>query len=379
MRLQWKPQHRARGAHELNLWGHLLMRVLGIETSCDETAAAVVDNGREVRSSVVSSQVSLHAGYGGVVPELAAREHLRNIVPVVDDALSKASCGMSDIDAIAVTRGPGLVPALLVGVSYSKGVALATGKPFVGINHFLAHIYGAFFDGWEILDSPASFPVLALVVSGGHTALVFIQHDGAARIVGSTLDDAAGEAFDKAARILELGYPGGPVIDRLAREGNPDAVAFPRSLTGRTGRAPRPEDRLNFSFSGVKTALLYAVRERTLSERELLDTVASYQEAIVDVLVLKTVLAAQDYQTPTVVLCGGVACNSRLRTKMAAGIEELGRTLVAAQPRFCTDNAAMVAGLACHSVRNAQTSDLDLTVSARLDHDLGRVTFTSSP
>ena len=278
------------------------------------------------------------------MPELAAREHLRAIVPVVQAALRAAECSLRDIDAVAVTNGPGLVPALLVGVSYGKGVAAARKCPVVGVNHFLAHIYGAFFDRWELLAQPSRFPMLALVVSGGHTALVLIRGDGSARIVGTTLDDAAGEAFDKAAKILHLGYPGGPVIDRIAKAGNPARYDFPRGLTGRAGRPLREEDRLNFSFSGVKTALLYMTRDRELPETDLGDIVASYQRAIVDVLVHKTVLAATEWGAATVVLCGGVACNSSLRQEMTAAFASGRRLLVTAAPRFCTDNAAMVAG-----------------------------------
>ena len=351
------------------------MNILGIETSCDETAAAVVCDGHEVRSSVVSSQIELHAGYGGVVPELAAREHLKSIAPVVNAALSESSCTIQDIDAVAVTCGPGLVPALLVGVSFAKGLAGAHGCPFLGVNHFLAHIYGSFFDQPELLAKSESFPVLALVVSGGHTALVLIRAAGEASIVGTTLDDAAGEAFDKGAKILELGYPGGPVIDRLAKKGNPKAIHFPRGLTGRTGRPQRPEDRFNFSFSGVKTALLYKVRDRNVSDEELVDVVASYQQAIVDVLVQKTVLAAREHHAPTIVMCGGVACNSRLREEMSAAVSQAGRLLVAAPPCFCTDNAGMVAGVAYHYLRRGDRSDLDLSVSARLGQDLGIVPF----
>lgn len=353
----------------------LPMIVLGIETSCDETAAAVVVDGRDVRASVISSQVSLHAGYGGVVPELAAREHLKNIVPVVTTTLEEAHLKPTDLDAIAVTSCPGLVPALVVGVSYAKGLAAAADRPLIGVNHFLAHIYGSFLEQPDLLADPKAYPMLALVVSGGHTALVLIRQTGQADIIGTTLDDAAGEAFDKAAKILSLGYPGGPIIDRIARNGNPDSVEFPRSLTGRTGRPARPEDRFNFSFSGVKTSLLYRVKDRELSDDELADVVASYQAAIVDVLVAKTVDAATRFATPTVVLCGGVACNSRLREKMREAVTTNGQQLVIASPKYCTDNAAMVAGLAYHYVRRGDGSGFDLSVSARLPADVGVLPF----
>jgi N6-L-threonylcarbamoyladenine synthase len=351
------------------------MIVLGIETSCDETAAAVVRDGQDVLGNAVASQIKLHAGYGGVVPELAAREHLRAMDVVVGEALSGAQVDISAIDAVAVTCGPGLVPALLVGTSYAKGLAAARGCPFLGVNHFLAHIYGAFLGHPETLTDPSAFPLLALVVSGGHTALVVISPDGRARIVGTTLDDAAGEAYDKAAKILDLGYPGGPILDRIAKTGNPKAYDFPRGLTGGGGRPLDPQHRYNFSFSGVKTALLYAIKDRELDESALADAVASYQQAIVDVLVRKTVRAASEYGTPTICMCGGVACNSQLRAEMAEAAEAAGRTLVLAPPKYCTDNAAMVGGIAYHYLHRGIVSDMGLSVSARLDQSLGTVPF----
>jgi N6-L-threonylcarbamoyladenine synthase len=352
------------------------MIILGIETSCDETAASLVEDGQRVLSNVVASQVHLHAGYGGVVPELAAREHLRGITPVVTAAMSEAGCTFSEVAAVSVTSGPGLVPALLVGGSYGKGLAASLGCPFLGINHFLAHIYGAFFGRADVLESSSSFPLLALVVSGGHTSLVVIRKGGTADIVGTTLDDAAGEAFDKAAKILELGYPGGPIIDRLAKTGDSAAYDFPRGLTGGGGRPLKEENRFNFSFSGVKTALLYAVKDRELSDRELADAVASYQQAVVDVLVTKTRWAAEAFGAATVCVCGGVACNSQLRAEMQKAAGDLGWNLLLAEPRYCTDNAAMVAGLAYHYLRRGIESELDLGVSARLGRSLGTVPFT---
>ena len=353
------------------------MNVLGIESSCDETAAAVVRDGHDVLGSVISSQVSLHAGYGGVIPELAAREHLRNISPVVQEVLAAARLSLGEVSAVAVTSRPGLIPALLVGNAYAKGLAAAQGIPLIGINHFMAHIYGGFLGQPEILADRTSYPILALVVSGGHTALVLIEADGQARIVGSTLDDAAGEALDKAAKILGLGYPGGPVIDRLAKNGNPRAYAFPRGLTGAAGKAIKPEHRHDFSFSGVKTALLYAVKDRTLDEAGLADVVASYQEAVMEVLVSKTMAAASEFAAPLVGLCGGVACNSRLRAMMAAETARLGRRLLAAPPKFCTDNAAMVAGLGWHYLRKGMVDDLAMGVEARLDRALGVLPFVA--
>ena len=347
------------------------MKILGIETSCDETSASVVEDGERVLSNIVSSQLEVHAGYGGVVPELAAREHLRNIDPVVQTALNDAHCSTRDIEAVAVTCAPGLVPALLVGVSYAKGVASCADIPLLGINHFLAHVYGAFLPDVSILRRQRTYPLLALVVSGGHTNLFLVQADGTTAVVGRTLDDAAGEAFDKAAKVLSLGYPGGPVIDRLARRGNPAAVDFPRALTGGGGRPVKAENRFNFSFSGLKTALLYHVRERHLREDELCDVVASYQEAIVDVLVSKTLSAARALSAQTVVVCGGVACNSRLRTAMTRMLQPLDACAVIAPPAYCTDNAAMVAGLAYPALRRGAVSSLDLSVCARLGPEPG--------
>jgi N6-L-threonylcarbamoyladenine synthase len=351
------------------------MNVLGIETSCDETAVAVVRDGREVLANAVASQVNLHADYGGVVPELAAREHLTAMQPVVDAAMAQSGLTLAAMDAVAVTHAPGLVPALLVGCAYAKGVALALGCPVVGVNHFLAHIYGSFYGCLDVLADPAAFPLLALVVSGGHTALVAVDADGRARSVGTTLDDAAGEAYDKVAKILGLGYPGGPLIDRLAKQGHPKAYAFPRGLTAAGGKPLAPENRFNFSFSGVKTALLYAVRDRVLSEGDRADLAASFQQAVVDVLVLKTLRAAAELGAPTVCVCGGVACNSQLRQDMDTALRQAGRRLVLAEPKYCTDNAAMVAGLGYHYLRRGWLPEGGFRVSARLGADLGKVPF----
>lgn len=351
------------------------MIILGIESSCDETAAAIVRDGHDVLASTISSQVQLHAGYGGVIPELAAREHLRNISPVIDTALEKAAIGIDQIEAVAVTSNPGLIPALLVGNAYAKGLAAAKDIPLVGINHFIAHIYGAFIGQPDLLADAANFPILALVVSGGHTAIVVIQPDGHARIVGSTLDDAAGEALDKAAKILGLGYPGGPVIDRIAKTGNASAYDFPRGLTGAAGKAVKPEHRFDFSFSGVKTAMLYAVKDRSLSDQELADVVASYQAAVMGVLVTKAGDAALHFNTPVICVCGGVACNSYLREKLSLEAARIGRKLVLAPPKYCTDNAAMVAGLAWHYLRHGLSDGLAMPTNARLNHDLGIIPF----
>ena len=353
------------------------MLILGIESSCDETAASIVEDGHRVLSSVISSQVDKHACFGGVVPELAAREHLKNITPVITAAFAEAGVDASKIDAMGVTCRPGLVPALLVGNAFAKGFAAAQCLPIVGINHFLGHIYGSFIEHPEVLASSEHFPIIALVVSGGHTAIVLIPADGNAEILGSTLDDAAGEALDKAAKLMGLGYPGGPVIDRMAREGNPDAFRFPRSLTGTAGKAVKPEHRFDFSFSGVKTSLLYALKEEPQKIQERLpDLCASFQEAVVDVLVMKAMDAARYAGAKTLCLCGGVACNSRLRGKLEEACRKSRRTLIAAPPKYCTDNAAMIAGLAYHYFKgNPAQSPEPFAINARLDRSLGRLPF----
>ncbi len=352
------------------------MNVLGIETSCDETAAAVVVDGLEVLSNVVSSQIAMHADFGGVVPELAAREHLRNLAPVVDAALAEARLTVVEIDAVAVTSRPGLIPALLVGSSFAKGVAAGGGVPLIGVNHFVGHLYSCFLEEPELLSNENLYPLVVLVVSGGHTALVLVDVDGQATFLGQTLDDAAGEAFDKAAKILDLGYPGGPLIDKLARDGNPAFMAFPRGLAGGGGKKVRDEDRFNFSFSGVKTALLYAVRDRQLSATELKDVVASYQAAIVDVLARKTFEAACQFDARSVLVCGGVASNSALRVAMRYLAGQQKRRLVIAPPKFCTDNAVMIAGLGYHYCLAGRFDDLETAVGARLGDDLGPLPFT---
>ena len=344
--------------------------ILGIETSCDETSAAVVKDGYQVLSNSVASQIAKHAVHGGVVPELAAREHLVALNPVLSDALSAAGVTMRDIDAVAVTNGPGLMPALLVGLNFAKGLAASHKLPLIGINHFIAHIYAAFLDdGAGRLEAPDSYPILALVVSGGHTSLLLIDDQGRARLIGYTIDDAAGEALDKAAKLLGLGYPGGPVIDKIAAQGDAKHFNFPRPLTGSAGKAVPDEHKFNFSFSGVKTSLLYHVSRLSddghLEGPLLNDTVASYQEAVVDVLCRKTVAAAKEFNAASIVVCGGVACNSRLRTLIAEESPKKMR-LYLAQRKYCTDNAAMVAGLGWHYFNNNAAGDLGIDAFARL-------------
>jgi N6-L-threonylcarbamoyladenine synthase len=306
------------------------MRILAIETSCDETAAAVVDDGTYARSSVVSSQADLHARFGGVVPELASRAHLELIDDVIAQALVEAGSELREIDAVAAVHGPGLAGALIVGVSAAKAIALATDVPYIGVNHHEAHIYAA------LLEDPSlQPPLVTMIVSGGHTLLVAMHDHGDYEIVGQTVDDAAGEAFDKVARFLGLGYPGGPIIDRLAMEGDPNAVAFPR---------PMLDDGDGFSFSGLKTAVVQWVRRHP--DMAIADVAASFQAAVVDVLVTKLVRVASRLAVPTVVIGGGVAANSALRTRLLDAAEEAGLRAVLPSRDLCTDNAAMVGAVA---------------------------------
>ena len=305
-----------------------------------------------------------------MIPELAAREHLTAIETVVSDAIREAGVKISDLSAVAVTHAPGLVPALLTGITFAKGFSASNGLPLIGINHFLGHIYGSFVDSPEHKFNDRSlYPMLAMVVSGGHTSLLVIKDDAHSVLAGTTLDDAAGEAFDKAAKMLNLGYPGGPVIERLSVNGDAKKYHFPRSLTGAAGKALSAENRFNFSFSGLKTALLYHTKERggadALDGQELFDTLASYQEAIVDVLCTKAFDAARYYNVRSIVLCGGVACNGALRRRFE---ETVPSNIVSfmAPKKYCTDNAAMIAGLGYHYFVKGVRSGLDLDAVARL-------------
>ena len=306
------------------------MQILGIETSCDETAAAVVADGRRVRSSVVSSQVDLHARYGGVVPEIASRAHVEIVNDVIEQALVEAGVTLRDIDAVAAVHGPGLAGALLVGVSAAKAIALAIDRPYVGVNHHEAHMYAA------LLEDPGlEPPFVTLVVSGGHTLLIAMDDHGKYRVLGRTVDDAAGEAFDKVARFLGLGYPGGPAIDRLARQGDPKAIAFPR---------PMLDDGNDFSFSGLKTAVVLYMRKHP--DAEVADVAASFQAAVVDVLVTKLLRVAEQTEMQTIVIGGGVAANSALRERLVEEGETSGLRIMLPSIGLCTDNAAMVASVA---------------------------------
>ena len=323
------------------------MLVLGIETSCDETAAAVVRGGREVLSSVVYSQVPLHQAYGGVVPEIASRSHLEKLPGVAREALARAGAAWGDVDAVAVTYGPGLASSLIVGLSAAKGLALALGRPLIGINHLEAHIHSVFLKPGAP-DPQEVGPMLALVVSGGHTCWVDVPRAGQYRVIGQTLDDAAGEAFDKAAKLLGLGYPGGPVIDRVAKQAaRRDAVVFPK------GR-PRPGNpalgtmkaEMCVSFSGLKTSLMYHLREHSPAPEQVPEIVAAYQEAIVGALADRCDCALRGGRYRALAVGGGVSLNGRLRERLAELTTAHGVDLLLAAPKDCGDNAAMIAGLA---------------------------------
>ncbi len=324
--------------------------VLGIETSCDETAAAVVESGRHVRSSVVSSQVALHERYGGVVPEIASRAHVELLTPAVAQALIESGLEEGNIEVVAATTGPGLVGALLVGVSAAKALALVWDVPFVGVNHLEAHLYA------PLIDEPdLRFPALVLLVSGGHTMLIEMVRHGQYRMLGSTIDDAAGEAFDKVARYLGLGYPGGPAIDSAAAEGDPEAVAFPRAML---------DEGLDFSFSGLKTAVVNHVRKNPTVGTS--DVAASFQAAVVDVLVQKSLRAADEAGTETICLAGGVAANSQLRRVMTERAERTGRRVLLPSSEMCTDNAAMVAAAGWWRYRSDGPTPLDVGADPNL-------------
>lgn len=310
--------------------------ILAIETSCDETSAAVVRSGRFVLSNVVASQVDLHSRFGGVVPEIASRNHVEMINAVIDEAMARAEVGFGHLTALAVTVGPGLVGALHIGLATAKALAFATGLPLVGVNHLEGHIFANF------LEHPdAAPPAVCLVVSGGHTSLVYMSDYGVYELMGSTLDDAAGEAFDKIAKFLGLGYPGGPVVDKLATKGNAEAIDFPRAML-------HTKD-FDFSLSGLKTAVINYVRKEQAQGREVdvPDLVASFQAAVIDVQVHKTVQAAELKRTDTVLLAGGVACNTSLRERLRAELINRNIRLLYPSPAMCTDNAAMV-GAAGH-------------------------------
>lgn len=329
--------------------------ILAIESSCDETAAAVVKNGREVLSNVISSQIDLHTLYGGVVPEIASRKHIEKINQVIEQALDDANVKLTDIDAIGVTYGPGLVGALLVGVAEAKAISYAANIPLVGVHHIEGHVSANYIENKDLEP-----PFLCLIVSGGHTHLVLIKEYGTYEIIGRTHDDAAGEAYDKVARAIGLGYPGGPKIDKLAKEGNKDAIPFPRAhIEG------SPFD---FSFSGVKSAVLNHINLCNMKKEEInaADIAASFQEAVVDVLVTRTIAAAKEYKMDKVAIAGGVASNSALRTAMKEACDREGLKLYHPSALYCTDNAAMIGTAAYYDFKNGKRSGLDLNAVPNL-------------
>jgi N6-L-threonylcarbamoyladenine synthase len=328
-------------------------RILAIETSCDETACAIIDNGRALLSSVVASQMEIHARYGGVFPEVASRQHVLSITPVVEQTLSQAHLTLAEVDAIAVTRGPGLAGSLVVGVNMAKGLALGSGLPLVGVNHLEGHLYSAWvYNADEIVTPEPQFPLMALLVSGGHTELNLMTDHLTYQRLGSTLDDAAGEAFDKVARLLGLGYPGGPAIQTAAEDGNPTRFNFPHAWL---------EGTHNFSFSGLKTAVLYEVRElhKKSSSLPVADLAASFQNAVLEVLFKKTMQAAREFGAKEILVAGGVSANRPLRqifksqTEFPVHIPPLS---------LCTDNAAMIASAGYYRFALGHTSALDIDV-----------------
>lgn len=352
----------------------MAMRILGIETSCDETAAAVIEDGRTIRSNVVATQLDLHARYGGVFPEMASRQHVLAITPVIRQAMDEAACSWSDLDGIAVTLGPGLPGSLLVGVNAAKGLAFALGQPLIGVNHIEAHILA----NWLAADGdppPIEFPLVCLVVSGGHTDLILMRGMRQYERLGSTIDDAAGEAFDKVGRLLGLPYPGGPEIEKAARRGSPAAFSLPRAWL---------KDSYDFSFSGLKTAVLHEVQRYETDSPEprpggtgrklapvatlvralpVANLAASFQAAVIDVLVEKTAQAAQDFGARCVLLAGGVAANGALRRSLR---QRVGAAVYYPPPHLCTDNAAGVGAVGCYALREGRISDWDLDVVAGL-------------
>ncbi len=333
------------------------MLVLGIESSCDDTAAAVVKDGREIRSSVVSSQDFIHSKYGGVVPELASRRHIEAIIPVVEEGLGVAGVTMDEIDGIAVTKGPGLVGSILIGLSFAKALGYARKIPLTGVNHILAHPFAAFLSEKDAPPAAAPrFPAVALVVSGGHTTLIRMDTYLEYEVIGRTIDDAAGEAFDKSAKLLGIPYPGGPAMNRLAEKGRRDAFAFTRPYLKKGS--------LDFSFSGIKTAVLRHVNtlkdSNALDETAIEDLSASFQEAVVDVLLRKALWALEVSDTPDLIIAGGVACNSRLRERALELGEDKGLNITIPDKKLCGDNAAFVAGAGYWRLKDGLTEGLEL-------------------
>ncbi len=362
-----------------------IVNILGIETSCDETAAAIVRNGTQVLSNVVSSQIELHQKYGGVVPEIASRAHIEKIYPIIEQAIEQSKLAGSDIDAIAVANQPGLTVALIVGITAAKTLALVWEKPLIAINHIHAHLRSAMMETKDLhpvrnkasvmprrplgaVSNGMQLPAVALVVSGGHTSLYDCENILELKLLGLTIDDAAGEAFDKVASILNLPYPGGPSIEKAAKDGNPAAINFPRTMLGK--------DSLDFSFSGLKTAVLYHCcgkdmkgenRVGKMSQKEIADIAASFQAAVVDVLVRKTRMAADKVRAKTILLGGGVAANALLRNELEKMAGQTGRKLLIAPKKYCTDNAVMIASLAYYKYKAGLFADMTLEAKASVD------------
>ena len=337
------------------------MKILGIETSCDETSASVVEDGRLILSNIIASQTDLFQRFGGVVPEVASRRHVELIIPTIKQALEEANCSLSDIDAVAVINRPGLIPALVVGAAAAKALAWAAEIPIVAVHHLEAHIYANFLEwkGKNSIQYPEMFPALCLIVSGGHSEIVLMRGHCDYEIIARTRDDAAGEAFDKCARAMGLGYPGGPIISNLAEKGNPDAVKFPRA---------KMEGTLDFSFSGLKTAVIRYIKENTGTSAE--DIAASLEQAIVDVLVKNTLKAAEDYGVKHVMLAGGVAANRKLQNQMREEAAKSGISVSSPPTILCTDNAAMAAAAGYQRLLRGEIAgyDLDAEASEPLAH-----------
>lgn len=329
--------------------------ILAIETSCDETAAAVVKNGRQVLANIVSSQVDLHRKFGGVVPEIASRKHLEYINPVIEQALATAGVDWSELDAVAATYGPGLVGALLVGLSAAKALAYVLDKPFIGINHIVGHIYANFISHQRITS-----PVVCLTVSGGHTDLLFFEELGAYRILGSTRDDAAGEAFDKTARLLDIGYPGGPAIEKASKDGKATAINFPRPFLN--------DDTYDFSFSGLKTAVINYLHHKKQKGEGIIvaDVAASFQQAVIDMLIAKILKAVQEFPVKSVILSGGVAANKTLKQQLTEKLARYSLPLYTPDLSLCTDNAAMIGSVAYYRYQQGRFSPLSLNARANL-------------
>jgi N6-L-threonylcarbamoyladenine synthase len=329
--------------------------ILGIETSCDETAAAIVEDGKKIISNIVASQISIHQKYGGVVPEIASRKHMEDIIPVIDKALDESGKKITDLSAIAVTHGPGLIGSLLVGLSVAKAMAYAKTIPLIGVNHLEAHIYANFLEHNDIKP-----PFVCLIVSGGHTSLVYIKRFGEYKLLGQTKDDAAGEVFDKIAKVLDLGYPGGPIIEKLAKEGDPSSIKFPRPILN--------DKSYDFSFSGLKTAVIYYIKELKEENKNIpvSDILASFQQAVTDVLVGKTLKAALNFKTKQIILAGGVAANSSLRKEIKEKANLLNIKVFYPSTFLCTDNAAMVASAGYYKFKENKKSSLSLDAVSRL-------------